>query len=117
MATLGIRPILNTSDLEGTISDLEKIGFKVNWCYGNPIFFAGLSINNFEMHLRETKHPIPPVSQLYVSVDNVDGIQIVLQSKGIETKNGPFDQEYGMRDFEAHLAGGTIIVLGQSLSD
>jgi|GEM_PF-2578095 len=108
-------PILLTSNLADTITDLEYIGYKLQWKFGDPNWYAALAIDGLELHLRQTHHAIPPIPQLYLTVDNINEMHEILKKHRIETDHAPENQEYGMKDFQASLSGGTIITIGEVL--
>jgi len=80
----------------------DALGFRVEFTYGEPTFYAGVERDNVLIHLQaaaDTKRQ-PGQAAVYVFVTDVDGLYEELRSRGANTLQAPKDYPYGMRDFE-----------------
>ena len=69
--------------------------------------YAGIKHDAVELHLSQHGGVMPSHRAcLYIDVENVDAWYAHLKAKGIETKNEPHDEYYGMREFEIEDADG-----------
>jgi len=80
----------------------DVLGFRVDFTYGEPTFYAGVERDNVAIHLQaasETKR-LPGHGAINVFVTGVDTLYQELKSKGVRTMEEPADRPYGMRDFD-----------------
>jgi uncharacterized glyoxalase superfamily protein PhnB len=92
----------------------DVLGFRVEFTYGDPGFYAGLERDNVVLHLQaasETKRP-PGHGAVYVFVSDVDALYRELSARGARTLNEPKDYAYGMRDFDVHDLDGNQLGFG-----
>jgi uncharacterized glyoxalase superfamily protein PhnB len=92
----------------------DVLGFRVEFTYGDPTFYAGLERDNVVLHLQaasETKRP-PGHGAVYVFVTDVDALYRELSARGARTLNEPKDYAYGMRDFDVHDLDGNQLGFG-----
>lgn len=55
---LSLIPILFVADIAGTIQYYqETLGFQKDWDYGGPTFYASVSRDGIEFHLRQIETP------------------------------------------------------------
>jgi catechol 2,3-dioxygenase-like lactoylglutathione lyase family enzyme len=125
----GIRPMLETKDLRGTIafwSDL--LGFVCNSTFGedpnHPTWASlgrdGVNLMFTTMHTHEEgadhdhDHPSEPVmtGSLYVDIDDVDALALDLGGK-VPLLWGPVDTAYDMREIAITDPNGYLIIFGQ----
>ncbi len=93
----------------------DVLGFKIEFLYGNPPFYAGVERDGVLIHLqaaRETKRQ-PGHSSLYVFVTEVDALYEELKAKGAKILKPPQDYAYGMRDFDIDDLDGNHLGFGQ----
>ena len=92
----------------------DALGFRTEFAYGEPTFYAGVERDNVLIHLQsasETKRQAGH-GALYVFVSDVDALYDELKSRGARTINAPKDYPYGMRDFDVHDLDGNQLGFG-----
>ena len=92
----------------------DALGFRVEFTYGEPAFYAGVERDNVLIHLQaasDTKRQ-PGQGAVYVFVTDVDALYQELTSRGANTLQAPKDYPYGMRDFEAVDLDGNQLSFG-----
>jgi uncharacterized glyoxalase superfamily protein PhnB len=96
----------------------DVLGFRVEFMYGEPRFYAGVERDNVAIHLQaasETKR-LPGHGAINVFVTGVDALYQELKSKGARTMEEPADRPYGMRDFDINDLDGNQLSFGESTS-
>jgi uncharacterized glyoxalase superfamily protein PhnB len=94
----------------------DVLGFRVEFTYGEPTFYAGVERDNVAIHLqaaRETKRQ-PGQGAINVFVTGVDVLYRELKSRGARTMEEPADRPYGMRDFDIVDLDGNQLCFGES---
>jgi len=79
----------------------DVLGFRTEFTYGEPVFYAGVERDHVLIHLQaadQTKRRSGD-GAVYVFVTDVDALYQELKSRGARTLNEPKDYPYGMRDF------------------
>ena len=92
----------------------DVLGFRTEFTYGNPVFYAGVERDNLLIHLQaasESKRK-PGQAAVNVFVTDVDALYQELKSRGANTLNEPKDYPYGMRDFDVHDIDGNALCFG-----
>jgi uncharacterized glyoxalase superfamily protein PhnB len=96
----------------------DVLGFRVEFTYGEPTFYAGVERDNVAIHLQaasETKRQ-PGHGAINVFVTGVDALYQELKSRGARTTEEPADRPYGMRDFDIVDLDGNQLSFGESTS-
>jgi uncharacterized glyoxalase superfamily protein PhnB len=96
----------------------DVLGFRVEFTYGDPTFYAGVERDNVAIHLQaasETKRQ-PGQGAINVFVTGVDALYQELKSKGARTTEEPADRAYGMRDFDINDLDGNQLSFGEPTS-
>jgi uncharacterized glyoxalase superfamily protein PhnB len=94
----------------------DVLGFRVEFTYGEPAFYAGVERDNVAIHLQaasETKRQ-PGHGAINVFVTGVDALYQELKSRGARTMEEPADRPYGMRDFDIVDLDGNQLCFGES---
>jgi uncharacterized glyoxalase superfamily protein PhnB len=92
----------------------DVLGFKTEFTYGQPAFYAGVERDGVVIHLRaasETERR-PGQGAVNVFVTDVDALYEELKARGARTLNEPKDYAYGMRDFEINDIDGNQLCFG-----
>ena len=92
----------------------DALGFRVEFTYGDPTFYAGVERDNVLIHLQaaaDTKRQ-PGQSAVYVFVSDVDALHEELRSRGANVQKAPQDYPYGMRDFDVADLDGNHLSFG-----
>jgi len=96
----------------------DVLGFRVEFTYGEPTFYAGIERDNVAIHLQaasETKRQ-PGHGAINVFVTDVDPLYQELKARGARTTEEPADRPYGMRDFDIVDLDGNLLCFGESTS-
>ncbi|HEV8225380.1 MAG TPA: VOC family protein [Methylomirabilota bacterium] len=96
----------------------DVLGFRVEFTYGEPTFYAGVERDNVAIHLQaasETKRQ-PGHGAINVFVTGVDALYEELRSRGARALEEPADRPYGMRDFDVNDLDGNQLCFGESTS-
>jgi catechol 2,3-dioxygenase-like lactoylglutathione lyase family enzyme len=96
----------------------DVLGFRVEFTYGEPTFYAGVDRDNVAIHLQaasETKRQ-PGHGAINVFVTGVDALYEELRSRGARRLEEPADRPYGMRDFDVNDLDGNQLCFGESTS-
>jgi uncharacterized glyoxalase superfamily protein PhnB len=92
----------------------DVLGFKIEFTYGEPTFYAGVERDDVTIHLpaaRQTKRQVGQ-GAINVFVTEVDAIYEELKSRGARVLNEPKDRPYGMRDFDIDDLDGNRLTFG-----
>jgi uncharacterized glyoxalase superfamily protein PhnB len=96
----------------------DVLGFRVEFMYGDPTFYAGVERDKVTIHLQaasETKRQ-PGHGAINVFVTGVDALYQEMKSKGARTTEEPADRRYGMRDFDINDLDGNQLSFGEPTS-
>jgi len=96
----------------------DMLGFRVEFTYGEPTFYAGVERDNVAIHLQaasETKRQ-PGHGAINVFVTGVDALYQELKARGARTTEEPADRPYGMRDFNVLDLDGNELCFGEPTS-
>ena len=92
----------------------DVLGFRTEFTYGQPTFYAGVERGAVVKHLQaanETKRQ-PGQGAVNIFVTDVDALYQELKSRGATTLNEPKDYAYGMRDFDINDLDGNHLCFG-----
>jgi catechol 2,3-dioxygenase-like lactoylglutathione lyase family enzyme len=92
----------------------DALGFRVNFQYGQPTFYACLRRDEVALHLlaaHETKR-LAGHGGICVFVKDVDALHSELVTRGANVIKPPQNYDYGMRDFDAVDLDGNHITFG-----
>ena len=92
----------------------DVLGFRTEFTYGQPTFYAGVERGAVVIHLQaasETKRQ-PGQGAVNIFVTDVDALYQELKSRGAKTLNEPKDYAYGMRDFDINDLDGNHLCFG-----
>ena len=92
----------------------QKLGFKLDFTWGDPPGMAGVSLGNVQMFL-EKGAPSPAGASVYFVVGNADELFEFHQAGGIEVVEPPGDREYGLRDYRVRDLNGYVLGFGHQL--
>lgn len=110
-------PILNVSDIDAATPIFEKLGFSVEFKYGEPPFYAGVVRDGVGIHLSSGSPDKIGYGSCYVMLDKVDELWEEIQGKGLEVVEEIGDRPYGMRDFYVKDADGNVVGFGSEISE
>ena len=108
-------PVLVVQDIvRSTEHYRDAFGFRIEFIYGEPPYYAGVERDNVVIHLqaaRETKRQ-PGHGAVNIFVTGVDALYQELKARGARTLNEPKDYPYGMRDFDVADLDGNQLSFG-----
>ena len=108
-------PVLVVQDVLLSVEHYrDALGFKIEFTYGDPTFYAGVERDNVIIHLQaasETKRR-PGHGAINIFVTEVDALYAELKSRGAQTLGEPKDYPYGMRDFDVRDIDGNQLCFG-----
>ena len=92
----------------------DVLGFRVEFTYGEPAFYAGLERGEVTIHLQAATDTDRQTGQaaIYIFVTGVDALYEELRSHGALVLGEPNDYPYGMRDFAIKDPDGNQLVFG-----
>jgi len=96
----------------------DALGFKVNFQYGQPTFYACLCRDEVALHLlaSDKTKQLPGNGGICVFVRDVDGVFAELTERGAKVVKPPQDYDYGMRDFDVVDLDGNHLTFGMGTS-
>jgi catechol 2,3-dioxygenase-like lactoylglutathione lyase family enzyme len=112
-------PVFVVQDVPQSVAHYRDIlGFRVEFTYGEPTFYAGVERDRVLIHLQaaaETKRA-PGQSAVYIFVIGVEALHEELKARGARLLGAPKDYPYGMRDFDLLDPDGNQLSFGQASS-
>ncbi|MGB0910330.1 MAG: glyoxalase superfamily protein [Nitrospirales bacterium] len=107
--------VFHVSDLEKSLKFYtENLGFKVDFKFGDPATYAGMSLGKLYLHL-SSSYPYKNNTghgHIYIIFNEVDEIFSNLEKAGVEFFSKIDDRDYGMRDFAVKDPDGNQIGIG-----
>ena len=102
MQPISSNTVFHVSDLDKSLDFYSNVlGFTVDFNYGEPPRYAGLSLGNVCLHL-SSSYPYKDNrghGNLYIICDEVDVFYQKLVDAGVEFYSPIGNQDYGLRDF------------------
>jgi uncharacterized glyoxalase superfamily protein PhnB len=115
VSLLGAATVLVVRDALRSVEHYRDVlGFRVEFTYGQPTFYAGVERDGVAIHLQAASETTrqPGHGAAYIFVTDVDPLYEELKSRGARTVNEPRDYPYGMRDFNVHDLDGNQLCFG-----
>ena len=106
---------LPVSDLAAAIDFyVTKLGFRLGFLWGEPAFFAGISLGEVEIFLKEDT-PAPNAGAVIFMVGDADALYGFHLANGVEVVEPIADREYGIRDYAVKDRYGYRLVFGHHI--
>ena len=103
---------LPVSDLAAAIEFyVTKLGFRLGFTWGEPAFFAGVTLGKMEIFLKEDT-PAPNAGAVVFMVSDADALYEFHRANGVEVVEEIADREYGIRDYAVKDLYGYRLVFG-----
>ena len=116
---VGVATVFVVQDVVRSVEHYRDVlGFRVEFTYGEPVFYAGVERGNALIHLQaasKTKRQ-PGQCSVYVFVDDADALYAELSSRGARILKPPQNYDYGMRDFDIQDLDGNHLGFGMESS-
>jgi catechol 2,3-dioxygenase-like lactoylglutathione lyase family enzyme len=77
---------------------VTKLGFRLGFTWGEPAFFAGVTLGEVEIFLKEDM-PAPNAGAVVFMVGDADALYEFHRANGVEVVEAIADREYGIRDY------------------
>jgi uncharacterized glyoxalase superfamily protein PhnB len=92
----------------------DTLGFRTEFTYGEPTFYAGVELDGVAIHLQAADHTrrLPGHGAVNIFVTDVDALYQELKSRGAIILSEPKDYPYGMRDFDVNDLDGNQLCFG-----
>src|SRR5262245_49039700 len=114
-ALCGAATVLVVKDVLRSVEHYRDVlGFRTEFTYGEPTFYAGVERDNVVIHLQaahETKR-LPGHGAVNIFVTDVDALYQEFKARGARLLNAPKDYPYGMRDFDLEDPDGNHLCFG-----
>lgn len=96
----------------------DVLGFRTDFTYGEPTYFAGVERDGVVIHLEAAGQTKRPAGQgaLNLFVTDVDALYRELRPRGARTLSEPKDYPWGMRNFSIHDLDGNYLCFGMESS-
>lgn len=118
MKPICANPVFHVSDIDRSVAFYcEQLGFNVDFKYGEPATYAGLSLGSIYLHI-SSMYPYKNNTghgNIYMMFDEVDTLYDRLVQSGVEFNCGIADRDYGLRDFAIKDPDGNQIGIGAEL--
>ena len=109
------RPILSVRDLGASIRYYrDKLGFKLDWEYGDPPDFASVSRGDGVFFMCENCQGKPGSWSMLFARD-VDRLHDEFRKKGAEIRMAPTDMPWGLREMHVADPDGNVLRFGSGL--
>ena len=94
---------------------IDRLGFKVEFKYGDPVQYAAVERDNVSIHLMPLAQSPKTLglSSVYVFTGAVDALHKDLLARGATIELPPKDYEYGMREMSVLDPDGNRLSFGQ----
>jgi catechol 2,3-dioxygenase-like lactoylglutathione lyase family enzyme len=105
---------LVVSDLAASIEFyVTKLGFSLGFTWGEPAIFAGVSLGEARIFLKEgAPTPNDGVGAVFFPVGDADALYEFHRANGVEVVEGIADREYAIRDYVVKELNGHRLVFG-----
>lgn len=118
--TAPLIPVLGVPDLQAACEFyVEKLGFTVEWKYGEPAGYAAVRFGEVSLHLSENADGVSKDRGLwfYMMVDDTDALYAAYEAAGVTVEGPPTVKPWGMREFIAVDLNGYRFHIGQSTEE
>lgn len=109
-----LHPGLAVADLRAAVAFYRtKLGFRVEFTWGDPPTMAGVALGNASVHLFETGSP--GGSSVFFTVGDADELFEFQRANGVEILVPLGDREYEMRDYRVRDLDGNQLAFGHPI--
>ena len=93
---------------------VTKLGFRLGFTWGEPAWFAGVTLGEVEIFLKEDT-PGPNAGAVVFMVGDADALYEFHRANGVEVVEAIADREYGIRDYAVKDLYGYPLVFGHHI--
>lgn len=107
------RPIFAVRDLKPALAYYrDRLGFKIDWSYGEPEDFAAVSRSTMQIFLCLQCQGTAGSGWVWVFARDVDRLHAELVDKRATIRMPPTDMPWGMREMHVEDADGNVLRFG-----
>jgi catechol 2,3-dioxygenase-like lactoylglutathione lyase family enzyme len=107
--------VLVVADVAGSLDYYrDKLGFEVHAYEKDPTIYGYASRGRCNIHLAQGRSHPNGFFDVYVYVDDVDGLYDELRERGAEILNAPVHTEYGLREIRVRDPDGYVLAFGMT---
>lgn len=92
----------------------DRLGFTVNFTWGEPVSFAGVAIGRMQVFLQQRAR-VREGSAVTFMVGDVDALLAFHEATGVTIAEPIGDRDYGIRDYCVRDPDGNFLTFGQNL--
>jgi catechol 2,3-dioxygenase-like lactoylglutathione lyase family enzyme len=93
---------------------VTKLGFRLGFLWGEPAWFAGITLGKVEIFLKEDT-PAPNAGAVVFMVGDADALYEFHRANGVPVVEEIDDREYGIRDYAVKDLYGYRLVFGHPI--
>jgi catechol 2,3-dioxygenase-like lactoylglutathione lyase family enzyme len=93
---------------------VTKLGFRLGCLWGEPAWFAGITLGEVEIFLKEDT-PAPNAGAVVFMVGDADALYEFHRANGVQVVEQIDDREYGIRDYAVKDLYGYRLVFGHPI--
>jgi catechol 2,3-dioxygenase-like lactoylglutathione lyase family enzyme len=93
---------------------VTKLGFRLGFLWGEPAWFAGVTLGEVEICLKEDT-PAPNAGAVVFMVGDADALYEFHRANGVDVVEEIADREYGIRDYAVKDLYGYRLVFGHPI--
>jgi catechol 2,3-dioxygenase-like lactoylglutathione lyase family enzyme len=93
---------------------VTKLGFRLGFLWGEPAWFAGITLGQVEIFLKEDT-PAPNAGAVVFMVGDADALYEFHRANGVQVVEQIDDREYGIRDYAVKDLYGYRLVFGHHI--
>lgn len=117
-----IVPQFFTTDLDRTLAYYrDKLGFEIQFQYGEPAFYAGVIRDGRSIFFRRVERPLPTSPEkddeeyldAYLTVKGIDALYAEYQTRGVTFAREIGSMPWSFREFVVRDEDGRLLCFGQ----
>ena len=93
---------------------VTMLGFRLGFLWGEPPFFAGITLGEMEIFLKQ-ESPAPNAGAVIFMVGDADALYAFHRANGVEVVEEIADRAYGIRDYAVKDLYGYRLVFGHPI--
>lgn len=108
-----VNPVFIVTDIQAAAAFYrDKLGFRLDWTWGDPPTYAGMTLGDISIHLMKGEQRIGKGHAVF-SVDDADGLYLFQKENGVTIVEPIANREYNMRDYCVQDLDGNTLGFGR----